>query len=371
MADEKYPAADEPLYEPIGAGKIQHDDENDAGDTSSPGGAQVRLLVRSARAAALLTVRSGRFWWESAAILGACWGTGTLFVIALVTGGDLPPESHAWVYMLTAAMLVLVSCVLAVRWGDVQRGTRPDPAEGSVDGPLLDWARCSAKGLVFASVSVVFLLLLAFWSESSPAVAGVTYVLMMLEVMVFGGIAAGAARWFEGQWGRALAWGVAALLLVGNVVAVIALLPSVRAYEPVLVAINIQRDELGRVVSYRCSPEVRGIAEVYHTERIFWMATSNPMVILALIAGEAEPKENALGWLPGELQNAAEGTQVPCVEGQEQEKTGAEMPLALIGVGMQSGAAGILLAGGHRAARRRLNPCRLNPGKARSGRLSA
>ena len=355
MADGNDPAADEPLYEPIGAGKNQYEDEDDAGDPLSPGGAQVRLLVRSALATALLTVRSGRFWWESAAILGLCWGTGTLLVIAVVTGGDLPPESHAWVYMLTAAMLVLVSCVLAVRWGNMRRGTGQDPVEGAADGPLLDWASSSAKGLVFASVSVVFLLLLAFWSESSPAVAGVTFVLMMLEVMVFGGIGAGAARWFEGQWGKVLAWGVAALLLVGNVVAVIALLPSVRAYEPVLVAINIQRDEFGTVISYRCSPEFRGIAEVYHTERIFWMATSNPMVILALIAGEAEPKENALDWLPGELQNAAEGTQVPCVEGQERENTGAEMPLALIGVGTQSGAAGILLAGGHRAARRRLN----------------
>lgn len=356
MADGKDPAADEPLYELIGAGNNQHDDEYDAGDTFSPGGAQVRLLVRSALATALLTVRSGRFWWESAAILGACWGSGTLLVIALVTGGDLPPESHAWVYMLTAATLVLVSCVLAVGWGDVRRGAGPEPADGGLDGPLLDWARCSAKGLFFASVSGVFLLLLAFWAESSPAVAGVSFVLMILEVMVFGGIGAGAARWFEGQRGRVLAWGVAALLLVGNVVAVIALLPSVRAYEPVLVAINIQRDELGRVIAYRCSPEFRGFAEVYHTERIFWMATSNPMVILALIAGEAEPKENALDWLPGELQNAAEGTQVPCVDGQEREKTGAEMPLALIGVGTQAGAAGILLAGGHRAAQRRLNP---------------
>jgi hypothetical protein len=356
VADGKDPADDEPLYEPIGAGRNQYDDEDGAGDTSSPGGAQVRLLVGSALATALLTVRSGRFWWESAAILGACWGAGTLLVIALVTGGHLPPESHAWVYMLTAAMLVLVSCVLAVRWGYVPHGAGRDPVEGAVDGPLLDWARCSATGLVFASVAVVFLLLLAFWAESSPAVAGVTYVLMMLEVLVFGGIGAGAGQWFEGQRGRVLAWGVAALFLVGNVVAVVALLPSVRAYEPVLVAINIQRDEFGTVISYRCSPEFRGISEVYNTERIFWMATSNPMVILALIAGEAEPKENALDWLPGELQNAAEGTQVPCVKGQEQEKTGAETPLALIGVGTQSGAAGILLAGGHRAARRRLNP---------------
>jgi hypothetical protein len=366
VADDNGRAADEPLYEPIGAGKNQYDDKGDAGDTSSPGGAQVRLLVRSALAVALLTVRSGRFWWESTAILGLCWGTGTLLVIAVVTGGDLPPESHTWVYMLTAALLVLVSCVLAVRWGNVRRGVGHSGVghggvghgyvEGAADGPLLDWACSSAKGFVFAGVSAVFLLLLAFWSGSSPAVAGVTYVLIMLEVMVFGGIAAGAARWLEGQRGQALAWGVAALLLVGNGMAVIALLPSVRAYEPVLVAINIQRDEFGTVISYKCSPEFRGIAEVYHTERIFWMATSNPIVILALLAGEAEPKENALDWLPGELQNAAEGTQVLCVVGQERENTGAEMPLALIGVGTQSGAAGLLLAAGNRAAQRRLKP---------------
>ncbi|BAS07193.1 hypothetical protein AHiyo4_06150 [Arthrobacter sp. Hiyo4] len=356
VVEGKDPAEDDPVYEPIGAGKHQYDDEDDAGETSSPGGGQVRVLVRSALATALLTVRSVRFWWRSAAILGACWGAGTLLVIALVTGGDQPPESHAWVYVLTAAMLVLVSCVLAVRWGYVRHCAGQDPVEGAVDGPLLDWACSSAKGLVFASVSVVFLLLLAFWSDSSPAVAGVTYGLMVLEVLVFGGIGAGAGQWLEGQRGKILAWGVAALLLVGNVVAVTALLPSVRAYEPASVAINIQRDEFGTVVSYRCSPEFRGIAEIYHTERIFWMATSNPMVLLALLAGEVEPKENALAWLPGELRNAAEGTQVPCVEGQEKDKTGAEMPLALIGVGTQSGAAGLMLAGGHRAARRRLHP---------------
>ena len=125
---------------------------------------------------------------------------------------------------------------------------------------------------------------------------------MVLEVLAFGGIGAGAGRWFEGRRGRILAWGVTALFLVWNIVAVVALLPTVRAYEPVLVAINIERDDLGRVTSCRCSPEFRGIAEIYHTERTFWLATSNPLVILALLAGEAEPRENALDWLPGELQ---------------------------------------------------------------------
>ncbi|WP_248762956.1 hypothetical protein [Pseudarthrobacter sp. SSS035] len=267
----------EPLSEPIGAGKNQYDDEAHAGDTSSPGGAQVRLLVRRASATALLTVSSGRFWWESAAILGLCAGSGTLMVIALVTGGDLPPESHAWVYMLTAAMLVLVSCVLAVRWGNGRSGAGQDPVEGAVDGPMLDWACSSAKGLLFASVSVVFLLLLALWSESAPAVAGVTYVLMMLEVMVFGRHRRGRCPVVRRSVGKGSGLGRRSFASGG------------------------QR-----------SPEFHGIAEIYHTERIFWMATSDPMVILALVAGEAKHKENALDWLPGELQNAAEGTQVPC-----------------------------------------------------------
>ncbi|MET3720506.1 MULTISPECIES: hypothetical protein [unclassified Arthrobacter] len=118
--------------------------------------------------------------------------------------------------------------------------------------------------------------------------------------------------------------------------------------------INIERDELGEVTSYRCSPEFRGIAEVYHTERIFWLATSNPLMILALLAGEDELRGNALDWLPGELPNAAEGTQEPCVEGECADQTGAGAPLALVGAATQFAAAGALLGAGHRAARRRL-----------------
>jgi hypothetical protein len=355
VADEKNPAADQPLYEPIGDGKPSYGDEDDAGGSPPlPAGGQARFLLHSAVVAGLLAVRSRRFWWRSAAVIGLCWGAGVLLVIAVVTGGDLPPESHAWTYILTAAALVMACCVLAVRWSARQENPMTGLVDVERDGPLLDWTRASAKGLVFAAASFVFLLLFAAWSGSSPAVASIAFGLMVLEVLAFGGISAGAFRWFEGGRGRILAWCVTGLFLVGNIVAVVALLPTVRAYEPVLVAINIERDDLGQVTSYRCSPEFRGIAEIYHTERIVWLATSNPMVILALLAGEVEPRENALEWLPGELQNAAEGTQVPCVEGEDGEDTRAEAPLALIGLATQYAAAGALLAGGHRAVQRRL-----------------
>jgi hypothetical protein len=359
VADEKNPASDQPLYEPIGNGNPRFGNEDDAGGNPAPsGGGQARVLLRSALEAAVLAVRSRRFWWGIAAVIAVCWGAGVLLVIAVVTGGDLPPESHGWTYVLTAAALVLACCVLAVRWGARRVGAVPGAARANPDGRLVDspltgWARASAAGVIFAAVAGVFLLLLASWSGSSPAVAGVAFVLMVGESLAFSGIGAGAAGWFGGHRGRILGWAVAGLLLLGNIAAVVALLPAVRAYEPVLVAINIERDDFGRVTSYRCSREFRGFAEVYHTERIFWIATSNPLVILALLAGEAEPKENALDWLPGELQNAAEGTQVPCLEGEAAEKTGAEMPLALLGLAIQFGAAGALLAAGHRASQRR------------------
>ncbi len=315
MAENEDPVPDQPAYEPIGGGMPGFDDLDDARENpASLGGLQAGFLVRSALATALQAGRSPRFWWGTAAVLGVCWGTGVLLVLAVATGGDLPPESHGWTYMLTAAALVLASCMLAVRWGVRSGSAAPAAADGGGDdgGPLLIWARASAKGLMFAAAAGVFLLLFALWSGPSPAVAGVAFVLMACEVVVFGGIGAGAVRWFEGHWGRILAWGVTGLFLVGNVAAAVALLPAVRSYEPVLVAINIERDGFGQMTSYRCSPEFRGIVEVYHTERIFWLATSAPA-----------------------------------------EKSGAEMPLAMAGLATQFAAAGILLAGGHRGARRR------------------
>lgn len=120
-----------------------------------------------------------------------------------------------------------------------------------------------------------------------------------------------------------------------------------------VVAVNIERDDLGRPVSWECLPESRGLVEVYHTERIVWLAAGNPLVIFALLAGQTEPREDSLAWLPGELQNAAEGSQVPCVEGRERQETGAELPLAAAGVALQLGVAGAFLGGGQFAFGRR------------------
>jgi hypothetical protein len=44
---------------------------------------------------------------------------------------------------------------------------------------------------------------------------------------------------------------------------------------------------------------------------------------------------------------------VPGLEGEAAEKTGAEMPLALLGIAIQFRAAGTSLTAGHRASQRR------------------
>jgi hypothetical protein len=209
------------------------------------------------------------------------------------------------------------------------------------------------RGLVLAASSAVFLLCLAHATASSPALGGIAAVVIVLEFLVFGGIGAGASWWFSRKAGRVVAWSAASLLLLGNVMAVVALLPAVRADERVLVAVNIQRDDSGRMLSWECLPEFRALTEVYHTERIVWMAASNPLVLFGLLGGEADSEEDVLSWLPGELQNAAGGSQVPCLEGQERDGSGVELPLATVGIALQMSLGGAILAGGHLAVQRR------------------
>lgn len=352
MADGDNQTASEPQYEPIGQGSGDLDDGGE-GPPSSAGTGQVWSLLRRGFVAGLKSTGSRWYWCWSVAVIVLCCSAGILLVSAAAAVGGLEHDSHGWTCILTAAGLVVACCVLAVRWG--ARPEVPGPSEGEAGGPWRGWALATAKGLVFAAAAGLFLVVFAATTGYGPAVAAVSFGLMVGEVVVFAGIGAGAASWL-GDWrGPVLAWGMAGLLLVGNVGALVALLPTVRAYEPVLVTINIQRDDLGRITSYSCSPEVSGTSEVDHTERILWLATSNPVVLLVLLAGKADPRVDAINWMPGQLQTAAEGTQVPCVAGNDGAGTAAGVPLALVGVGTQLAAAGAVLSAGHLAGGRRLN----------------
>ena len=141
--------------------------------------------------------------------------------------------------------------------------------------------------------------------------------------------------------------------------AVWALMPAVRADEPVTVAMNVVWGSDGRRDAYECSIEPVGLAEVFHTERIVWLVAANPMVMFAMLASDGETAsdgeagEEGLGWMAGALQEAADGTAVPCVNGEPRTKDAVRMPLGVIGLGTQGVLAGAFLAGGQVAARRR------------------
>jgi hypothetical protein len=95
------------------------------------------------------------------------------------------------------------------------------------------------------------------------------------------------------------------------------------------------------------------MTEVFHTERIMWLAAPNPMVIFTMLTANGDSGEDVLGWLPTALQAAADGTQVPCINSQSRAEGSAHLPLELIGLAVQGGLAGGLLAGGNRRANRR------------------
>lgn len=341
-----------------GAGEWQSGDDQDGGPRLAAGRAS--LAFRAAVLDCLRAVLTLRFWLMMVAVLLLSWGAGMLLVFVPVTGGDLQGDSHRWAYILTAATLTLVAALVGVRWGLGSRGgatglpdSEPGSEPGRGGGPLRKWFAAASRGVVFSVVAFLFLLVLALASGGPVEVAAVAGAVMVMGFAVFGGIGAGAAAWFRPGVARTAACAIAAFLLLGNVVAVVALLPAVRAYEPALVVINIERNDLGRVVYFECSPEFSGMTEVFHTERIVWLAGSNPAIIFALLAGEASSQPEFLGWLPGELQAAAEGRHVLCLEAKPLGEAGLQVPLALSGLVVQGMLAGIFLIGGDASARRR------------------
>ncbi|MDQ0925031.1 membrane protein YdbS with pleckstrin-like domain [Pseudarthrobacter sp. W1I19] len=341
---------EDPVYEVIGAGgTIPAAADDDDGLPPSPGAS--RVVLRQALSDVARIVRSGRFWWQSATVFLASLAAGLLTVM-VATGGDVPPDAPGGVYVLAAVILVAVSSVLAIRWAR-HPGRRDEGDERPADGPFLAWTVACGRGAAFAVLVALFLLCVAYATKSSPAVALTAAVLTLLEVLVFSAIGAGTLWWFGKNTGRAVAWSAAFLLLLGNVLAVAALLPAVRTSERVLVAVNIERDGSGRLVSWQCLPELRGFTEVYHTERIAWIAASNPLILFSLLAGESGSQDDTLAWFPGAMQDAADASQVPCVDGRERDGAPDGVPLAAVGIGVQLAVGGVFLGGGYAATRRR------------------
>jgi hypothetical protein len=204
-------------------------------------------------------------------------------------------------------------------------------------------------------MALLLLLMQAGLAGVSGAMAAAAAGVVALEFAVFGAIGAGLSALLRRRPLAVVAgWSVAGALVVGNAVAVWALLlPAVRADEPVAVAMNVVWGPGGTREAYECAPELFGTAEVFHTERIIWMLAPNPVVLFVVLADEGGANLEGAGWMPAALQEAADGTQVPCVNGEPRTQDDPRTPLAVIGLLTQGVLAGASLAGGQLAARRR------------------
>lgn len=351
--------SEEPVYEAIGPGwnSGTPGSEDDADWAPQPAGL-AWVAFSLAIGDLLASFRTMRFWLVAAAVPLAT----SLFALALVGVVAAPAEMQAeearWLsYVLAAAMMPASSALLAVHWGLLGRqrlSARKQPA-GLDQGPLAPFLSVAARGLVVAVTALIVLVLHAGLAGVSAAgTAGASAGVAALEFAVFGAIGAGASALLRRRlWAAIIGWTVAGALVVGNVVAVWALIPAVRADEPVTVAMNVVWGPGGTRDAYECSTELVGRAEVFHTERIVWLVAANPVVMFAMLASDGEIGEEGLGWMPGALQEAADGTTVPCVNAESRTKDTARMPLEVIGLGIQGVLAGVFLAGGQLAARRR------------------
>jgi hypothetical protein len=221
-------------------------------------------------------------------------------------------------------------------------------------GPVAAFFAVAARGLVVAALALLLLLVLARSAGVPGAIATVAAGVIVLEFAVFGAIGAGSSALFRRRmWAAVVGWSVAGFLVAGNVAAVWALFPTVRADEPVAVAMNVDWGPGGTREAYDCAPDLSATAQVFHTERIVWMVAGNPTVIFVMLAGRSTIDEEIPGWIPASLQEASDGTQVPCVNARPRTKNATGMPLELIGLATQGVLAGAFLAGGQVAARRR------------------
>lgn len=351
--------SEEPVYEAIGPGWNSGTlgSEDDADWAPQPAGL-ARVALSLAVGDLLASFRAVRFWLVAVAVPLAT----SLFALALLgvaaAPAEMQPEEARWFsHLLAAALMPASSALLAVHWGLLGRqrlsGLRQP---GDLDpGPLAPFLSVAARGIVVAAIALIVLVLHAgITGVSAAGTAGASAGVVALEFAVFGAIGAGVSALLRRRLLAALVgWTVAGALVAGNAVAVWALMPAVRADEPVTVAINVVWGSDGTRDAYECSTELLGLAEVFHTERIVWLVAANPVVMFAMLASGGETGEEGLGWMPGALQEAADGTTVPCVNAEPRTKDTARMPLEVIGLGTQGVVAGAFLAGGQLAARRR------------------
>lgn len=373
MADDPQASTDsrsEPYFEPIGAGapgplpdEDQYDGDGDGdGDNDGrldgnarSGATAFRFGVRRAAADWLAGMATLHFWAVAAGTICATWALVAALVLLPGTAGDSPEWVPAplFVYLTASALLPATAALAAMHWGMTCYARMA--AEGTLPGNLFSAVLAAAfRGLVLALLILLSLLLPAAAAAQSGTVAAISAGVAAVEGAFFGGMGvAVAALGRRTVPARVAGWALALFLVAGTVTAGALLVPAVRTEEPVTVALNVERAPDGRWVSYDCSGIPAGVSEVHRTERIMWLPAASPSVVFLMLAGEPGVGAELLRWMSAALQEAADGTQVPCVNGEPRSRDAPRMPLAAVGLFLQGGVAAALLSGAHTVADRR------------------
>jgi hypothetical protein len=257
-------------------------------------------------------------------------------------------------YVLASSLLPAAAALTAVHWGmSAQGGAAGHERGGRLPAAVL---AAALRSLVFALLILLTLLMQAAAAGLPGALAATSAGLAAVEGAIFAGMGVAVAALVRRRFLRLLlGWSLAVFIVAGTVAAASFLVPAVRTEEPVTVALNVVRAADGTPVAYDCSSIALGTVELYRTERVTWLATASPTVVFVALAGESGAGADLLGWLSAALQQAADGTAVPCINGEPRSLDSPRLPLPALGLLLQTGVAAAFLATAAAAARRR-NP---------------
>ncbi|MFJ4027275.1 hypothetical protein ACIPWF_08780 [Paenarthrobacter sp. NPDC089989] len=304
------------------------------------------------RGAAWLSWRDARaafaslwFWVACAAGILASWGLAEGVVAFGEANGWFSTPVAGADYLLMGALLAITAAVLGALWGF----QRPWSSLGVA--LLSGILRGAAYGLPAGTVLAV----VGARSGGPFGMAAAAVVLAVVEVALFGLIGAGLRACFAHPAAGAV---LLTLLLVflgfGNIVATIMLLPSTMSVEQASVPINVERDDAGRITAFECVGQLHPV-DVAHTDRVAWIAASNPAMVFGSVAAETMSQDNELAWVLFGLQWAADGPQryVPCLGGESSDGLPPTIPVALTGLALQGAVAALVFVPGRYARSRR------------------
>ncbi|SDX13312.1 hypothetical protein SAMN04487912_107236 [Arthrobacter sp. cf158] len=342
------PGWNEPEYEVIGGGMI--DDQRIGADPqrtgSAPSPAVFTAAVQEAWQSARGSFTTWWFWLACAVGIALSWGMAAAVVGWGEANGWFETPVTSSTYLIMAAFLALMAAVLGVIWGFRN-------IQGSFLGLLLAGAM---RGVALSAPAFAVLLAIAISVGGPIGLAAAAVVVMVLEVALFGLMGAGSRACFtKGAPGAALAAALTVFFCVLNVVVTVLLLPGTSGTDQASVPVNVERDDTGRITSYECIGSLHPV-EVAHTDRVAWLAASNPALLLGSVGAGFVPTDNEVGWVLAGLQWAADGParDVPCLGGESSEGLAPSMPVALTGFAAQTATAALLAVAGRRLAARRL-----------------